>query len=767
MPQNKEFGVRLSEGIVSVAKRQGKTIREVEEEIAEALGYGRHNIQRWRRGYVPNDFKHIEFIACYCVKFGRLNRDWSDSFLTQAYYPKKKELLEELFPNHSQLVKPPTPPKPILPPRYGDFFGRQNDMDRVLEGLASREPLILLEGIGGIGKTTLAIEVAHSCLPGGKAKLDHPFHTCIFIAAKEPPVTLDDLLNTIARAFNYPYLIQETSRREKRNEVDRLLGAQRVLLIVDNFETVTDKALVKYLQEIPEPSKAIITTRHGQLIRAWDVPLDGLAKPEALELIRRHARRLKLLTIAEATNDKLEPLVAVTDGNPYALQTALGYLRYGRLALDTLVNALHHASHQVEEIFEYILNSSWQVLDQNAQYLLMVMPLFVDSATKAAIGRTAGVEDPYLDAAIEQLVEMSLLKVNDALEENHRRYTFHPLARAFASRKRLLPEVQEWVFATHNRWLEWAAEFASSKVGWCWDDQSKLDILEPEERNIYAAIEWAARHQDNYAINDLIIRIASGVDHYYYVRGPWKKKMAVDQMRIKAAQHLGRFNEEARALAQHIQLLCTKGDPEAAKEYLPLLNKVKQSKLDKDVFTQVQHAYAFYAMAHREFDKAGQLLEQCISEQCEHAEQQVSPNLAIATLHWLATCFYRKGLLADAERIFREALEQAIKTHYQRSMIYCRLSLGEIYLEQGKFESADSFLMESLKEARSLKELRYTAQIQRARVRLYIKHEDYSVASIAAASVALAEAKELFEWLGLKDEQEILKQAQELLESKS
>jgi hypothetical protein len=62
---------------------------------------------------------------------------------------------------HAPGAEPSIPAIPQnLPPR-GEFIGREKEMEQVRQALASRSYLVVIEGIGGIGKTALALEVAH------------------------------------------------------------------------------------------------------------------------------------------------------------------------------------------------------------------------------------------------------------------------------------------------------------------------------------------------------------------------------------------------------------------------------------------------------------------------------------------------------------------------------------------------------------------------------------------------------------------------------
>ena len=438
-----------------------------------------------------------------------------------------------------------------LPPLYSEVFGREKDLARVLEGLASRAPLISIEGLAGIGKTTLALETAHHYISNanGSQPSVQPFDAVVWVSAMDRPEQkrwISEVLDTVARILGYRYVSQQPLE-QKLIEVDYLLRNHRTLVIVDNFETIEDKDLENWLQRVPEPSKAMITTRRSYPMRTWNVHLQGLEEAEGLDLIKYHAHSLGLQSIATAEDELLQPLLHVTKGSPKIIEMALGYIKRGRLSLDEVVGHLHTASKTVESIFDYLFTRAWEVMSRDAQQVLLVGPFFADLASKEALGAAAGLADYQLDTALEQLVELALLDIDEDWTTTGQRYSMHPLTRAFASLK--LQQDQAFEEQARIRWSQYylaltkRSIITNSSIEIYWNVltgmvYSELDL---EWLNLRNVLKWADVEEQYATLLEFLLCLA----HYMNRRLLYFERIYYSQRAAEAAQTLRRRRDEA------------------------------------------------------------------------------------------------------------------------------------------------------------------------------------------------------------------------------
>jgi LuxR family glucitol operon transcriptional activator len=157
--------------------------------------------------------------------------------------------------------------------------------------------------------------VAHECLQTSQDS-DKPADTATFAgfvwaSAKDQDLTLDDLLDAVARTSRYVGIIQKL-QDQKRVAVCDLLRAKPHLLIVDNYETITDDDVRDFLIKLPEPSKALITSRGRDWSDAEVISLKDLSQAESFELMRTLGQRLRLSAVQRASDQELLPLHRVS-----------------------------------------------------------------------------------------------------------------------------------------------------------------------------------------------------------------------------------------------------------------------------------------------------------------------------------------------------------------------------------------------------------------------------------------------------------------------
>lgn len=357
--------------------------------------------------------------------------------LAQVIWSQEMELCQQRVRRIEARLEPPT---------YSQLFGVAEKMAEARAQLetASEPWLVALEGLGGIGKTSLADALARELACG------FHFREIGWVSARrrlfrlsgdietltdQPALTLAELVDRLIDQFELAGLRRQ-SDAEKLAGVKGFLRSQPCLVIIDNLETAADyRPLVSQLRDLVGPSKFLVTTRHSlrDVSGVYTLTLRELSRDDTLALIRHEAETRGLRELADAPEMDLAQIYDVTDGNPLATKLIIGQIH--TLSLPTALARFSAARGKpVEELLSFIYANAWQALDQDSRRVLQAMLLVTEEGGRLEqITAAAELDEDDTIACLQRLVTLSLVNVGGDLRE--RRYSLHQLTQTFLARQ--------------------------------------------------------------------------------------------------------------------------------------------------------------------------------------------------------------------------------------------------------------------------------------------------------------------------------------------
>jgi hypothetical protein len=307
--------------------------------------------------------------------------------------------------------------------------------------------LVLLEGAGGIGKTTLADAVLRRLVrerPAGEigwasARQQRIDLAGALWATDRPALTPEALLDALARQL-LPTAPPFTSSERALAALRATLSKRPAVIVVDNLETVADVlSLLPALRQLANPTRFLLTSRRSLYAEPdlFHYRVPELVEADALRLVRLEAAQRNLPDLATASDGELRPIVATVGGNPLALRLVVGQTHVYplRTVLQDLVAA---RGPTVENLYTFLYRRAWDSLDELARRVLLVMPLTTAAgADPDYLAEISELDPGDLRGALARLVDLNLVDSRGDL--NERRYAIHALTRSF-----LVEQVLRW-----------------------------------------------------------------------------------------------------------------------------------------------------------------------------------------------------------------------------------------------------------------------------------------------------------------------------------
>lgn len=629
---------------------------------------------------------------------------------TQLSNDIRQALLQLTTMFEQRLLSAPTLP-PLLPsvrpyhnlpqPDYTRFVGRQKELDWLRQHLlpSDRTWQIVLTGIGGVGKSTLALAIAHEYREYYKdLQPEQRFEAIIWISAKEEVLTLTgrekltlsgltfrtlkDIYTTIAQTLEREDITRALLLEEQDRLVQKALSAQRTLLIVDNLENVSDERVKAFLYHLPLPTKSIITSREWIDVAAV-LRLSGLPLEEAEKMLSEEAKVREV----DMNLSQQEHLFQRTSGLPLPMKLSVARLASG----ETFEQVVRWLGNATGDLPAYCVRGQIErahQLDPNAWKLLVACSLFDQEggASREALGDIANLSLIDRDTGLSLLQRLSLL--NQVKAE---RFWMLPLVQEYAGAA--LSGANDGAQLT-ERWLNWLLNYIQSTDTILAElEAEKAQKVRLEYPNLLNAIRWCREHKRWEILLQLVERTWS----FPYLSGLFGELQEILEAGIQASKALQDDRREGQFLRQFGRFLWVQGRYEKALEYLDEAEAIAQRYKDDLELGRAGNVRSDILA------KQGYLLEaeQVAAAMLERAERLNNMELKIQAAYRLAGLESQKQHADKALEWLDRGKQWCEEANSSEGLAWNMYLRGVILMQQGDPAAAEPFLTQSLNLATS------------------------------------------------------------------
>ena len=627
-----------------------------------------------------------------------------------------------------------------LPTQTTPFVNRQNEIAQIIDSLNKDNcRLLTLYGLGGVGKTRLAIQTA--------AELIGDFREGVFFVPLAPIQSPEHMVSSIAGTLNFSFHGSENQKLQLLS----YLHEKQLLLIMDNFEHLLNGVgLVADILEAAPEVKILATCRErlnfaGEKIleiRGLDIPdgknLENLETFATIQLFLNAVRRSEpdfILQPAEAP--AVIRICRLVAGMPLGIELAAAWVR---------IFSCQEIADQIEKNLRFLVTHRpnvperhrnlyavcdyfWEQLSEGERAVLRKLAIFRGGFHAQAAWRVAGASTFFLSALMDRaflrkvtVTTPSRPDITNQAEAWRVRYEMHAVLRQYAAEK--LAQHEKEMAQTRARHGRYYAEFLHRRGDRLrgTDQQAALEQIMAEIDNIRSAWDWAIEgvHAD-------AVELAfEGLNEAYHLTNrldDGAEALGRAALRFNSANH-NHNGLAGRLLIRQARFFARSSQPEKA---LALLEKSSTLVSGLDLPAETAHCYQIYGTVAR---FKGQLEEALVSLEKSLAIYRGldDPGGIARTLSQISDCAYRMGNFEKARQTYWECYNIHRRMGDPRGMAFTLSGLGVLLNQLGESDLAGTLLQESVRLYRSVNDRYGTAVSSHNLGAIALDRQDYITA---------------------------------------
>lgn len=630
--------------------------------------------QRKARGVPPGDATPGRVTVYDCFKDGRRRLDvglvmdivaalGADSQLLATWRRSIRRVISPgAGPVQAEVVRDPAVPEP--------FVGRESERAEVRELM--RQSPVVLHGMAGMGKTALALHLAH----GMAGPLGAPVLLVNLrgFTADQEPVEPDSVVDALLLALDLDAPLTGGGQAHRVRDV---LVRSPAAIILDN--AASTEQVRGIIRALGEPAGLLITSRGrlDGLDSVAQVQLSEIAESDAVELLGT------LAGIGTAGEAQLVTLAQLAGRLPLALS-----LMGRRLAAHPDWSLSDHIEAyrtrltllQLDQGVQAALELSYAALQPSEQFLLRGLSWHpAQSIEMDGIEALTGGSVPRLGEVLGALSAANLVRPLPG-----ERWELHDLVRAFAAARsfdtdppsRRIEAVERLVAGYESRAVAAVATVQpQARSDWWWcdpDSVTGMDLeeasawLDAERANLLACATWAAQHERPH----VVLRLACVLAHDLWRRGDVETTVELHRAAIVAAEQIPDDFGRAMAKRNLANTLIRIGQFAAARPHL----EEALMLLDEGSSARISTLNSMAILASATGDQATAIASLTELVQQLRGDRGSRDRLAL-TLSNLAVTLARAGRTREAIDLFSESADVAASAGLEEQE---RVALGNL-----------------------------------------------------------------------------------------
>ena len=609
-----------------------------------------------------------------------------------------------------------------------DFIGRAKDLEDLHQLLESNQPTVVVNGIGGIGKTALAKKYV--------VDYQHHYNHIAWINQQ----------TTLLEAFITEPRLSKTLKFTNENEITRFEQIIQFLqnkpgknlLVVDNYERIAEEAkhrLLTHFREIHFQHWHILFTSRQKVYAFQPLELNTLPEAEAIKLFEKHCPRKafeqgalkQLLAMIDSHTLTIELLAKTYTNNLRLknLQAVIAMLE-NKAIDDKLLQALIEVDNSPAQVklYPYLLRIfSTESLTTEEEYLLKQFAVLPNQAIDGAqLLEWLDDQKNNFNGALQSLTQKGWLSSEDATHFEMHRLTQMLMQKALASAftdnealfKAILSELDEGKVEAHPLSKKYLLSYAESlliNIDFEANAVNKGDF-QTKLANTYVYLgvyKWA---EVLYIRVLTLHKVTLGESHSAYAsalnnlaglyrqQGKYEKATPLYQQALAIRKTaLGEQHPEYAQSLNNLALLYN--DQRDYEQAAPLyrqaltISKTALGELHPDYATSLNNLAALYD-SQGDYEKAAPLYQQALTIR-KATLGEMHPEYA-NSLNNLAELYRQQGKYNQTEPLHQQALVIRKATLGEQHPNYGTSlnNLALLYHQQGKYDQAEPLYQEAL-----------------------------------------------------------------------